>query len=194
MQVMVRRALLAGGIAAAGTVAGLWWLRKPVPGVPAGALPDATQGAVPAGLGTIKPVSPPRAPPAVTLVNADGGTAGLAAWRGRKLVLNFWATWCIPCVREMPSLQALAKATPELAVVPVSADAGGAKVVRKFYAEHGITALPVWLDPDGKAGAAMGIPGLPTTFLIGADGDVRGMVEGGADWMALRPKVLALLG
>lgn len=195
MQVMVRRALLAGGIAAAGTVAGLWWLRKPVPGGPTPrGMPGATQGAAPAGLGTIKPVSPPKVPPAVTLVNADGRTAGLAAWRGRKLVLNFWATWCIPCVREMPSLQALAKATPGLAVVPVSADAGGARVVRKFYAEHGITALPVWLDPDGKAGAAMGIPGLPTTFLIGADGDVRGMVEGGADWMALRPKVLALLG
>ncbi len=191
MQVMVRRALLAGGIAAAGTVAGLWWLRKPLPDT---AGPRTTPGASPGVLGTLRTVSPPKVPPAVALLDADGKAAPLATWRGRKLVLNFWATWCVPCVREMPSLQALAQASPELVVVPASSDAGGAATVRNFYAAHGITALPVWLDPHGTAGDAMGIAGLPTTFLIGADGDVRGFVEGGADWMALREKVLALLG
>jgi thiol-disulfide isomerase/thioredoxin len=188
---MVRRALLAGGVAAAGTVAGLWWLRKPavVMPQPGTAAPDMGRD-----LGTIRPVSPPKTPPAVTFLDADGKPAGLDAWRGRQLVLNFWATWCVPCVREMPSLQALAQASPELAVVPVSSDAGGAAAVRPFYAAHAITTLPVWLDPHGTAGDAMGIAGLPTTFLIGADGTVRGFVEGGADWMALRAKVLGLLG
>ncbi len=189
MQVIVRRALLAGGVATVGTVAGLWWLRNSLPGTPAA---DSTAG-TPTDLGRIRRISPPRSPPAVSLVDAAGGKSGLDAWRGRRLVLNFWATWCIPCVREMPSLQALAKATPELVVVPVSADVGGAPVVRKFYAAHGITALPIWLDPNGAAGEKLAIPGLPTTFLIGADGRLRGLVEGGADWMALRPKVLALL-
>lgn len=187
---MIRRALLAGGLAAAGTVAGLWWLRKPLTDL---SLPGEAPGAATVTLGTIRPVDPPKAPPAVTFVDAQGKPAELAAWRGRKLVLNFWATWCAPCVREMPSLQALAQAEPSLSVLPVSSDTGGAAVVRQFYAAHGVTALPVWLDPHGAAGDAMGIAGLPTTFLIGMDGKVRGFVEGGADWMALREKVLALL-
>ncbi len=184
---MVRRTLLASGIAAVGTVAGLWWLRKPMPdGLAPGGLATGA-------LGAIRRISPPTAPPAVTFVDAQGKPTALAAWRGRKLVLNFWATWCGPCVREMPSLQALAQHSPGLTVVPVSADAGGAPVVRQFYARHAITALPVWLDPHGKAGEAMGVPGLPTTFLVGTDGRVRGRVVGGADWMALRDQVLTLL-
>ncbi|MDE2333821.1 MAG: TlpA family protein disulfide reductase [Rhodospirillales bacterium] len=187
VQVVVRRALLAGGIAAAGTVAGLWWLRKPQPG-------QAGPGALATSeLGRIQRVSPPRTPPAVSFLDAQGRTTALSAWRGRRVVLNFWATWCGPCVREMPSLQALAQQSPGLAVVPVSGDIRGAPAVRRFYDTHHITALPVWLDPNGTAAEAMGVPGLPTTFLLGADGTIRGLVEGGADWMTLRQQVLALL-
>lgn len=186
-----RRALLAGGLAAAATVAGLWWLRKPLAEL---ATPAREANAAPSKLGQIQPVSPPREPPAITLTDAAGKTVGLDAWKGKPLVLNFWATWCGPCVKEMPDLQALARATPALSVVPVSSDVGGLAVVRKFYAEHGITGLPIWLDPEGNAGDKLGIPGLPTTFLIGADGKVRGIVVGGADWMKLRKQVLALLG
>ena len=188
MRVMVRRALLSCSIAAMGTVAGLWWWRKQTP-----------PGAGPAGgprdgeFGTLRRIVPQHPAPSVTLMDAQGRPASLAAWRGRGLVLNFWATWCVPCVREMPSLQALARASPQLAVVPASSDAGGAEAVRQFYAAHAITALPVWLDPHGAAGEAMGIAGLPSTFLIGPDGTLRGLVEGGADWMALRPHVEALL-
>lgn len=186
-----RRALLAGGLAAAATVAGLWWLRKPLADL---AMPASGANAAPSRLGEIQPVSPPRTPPAITLTDAAGKDVGLGAWKGKPLLLNFWATWCGPCVKEMPALQALAKATPAISVVPVSSDAGGLAVVRKFYAAHDITALPIWLDPDGAAGDKLGIPGLPTTFLIGADGKVRGIVVGGAEWMTLRKQVLALLG
>ena len=70
------------------------------------------------------------------------------------MVINLWATWCVPCVEEMPSLAALSKtlAPDDIAVLPLSSDRGGARVVEAFYQDHGITGLPVLLDPKGAAG------------------------------------------
>jgi thiol-disulfide isomerase/thioredoxin len=118
------------------------------------------------------------------MFDAAGGAHALAEFAGRGVVLNLWATWCVPCVAELPSLAALAArlASAGVVVVPLSSDRGGAAVVQKFYAGHAIAGLDVWLDPKGAAASALRARGLPTTLLIDRQGRERGRLEGGADW------------
>ena len=115
---------------------------------------------------------------------ADGSPRSLADYAGRAVVLNLWATWCVPCVREMPSLDDLAKlvARDGVVVLPVSSDRGGAAVVQRFYADHGIAQLPVLLDPMSTMAHALNVRGIPTTLLIDPQGQEVGWLEGAADW------------
>jgi thiol-disulfide isomerase/thioredoxin len=115
---------------------------------------------------------------------ADGSTHSLAEYAGKGVVLNLWATWCVPCVREMPALDGLAKlvAPDGIVVLPVSSDHGGAAAVQRFYSEHGIKNLPVLLDPMGTLAHALNVRGIPTTLLIDKDGQEVGWLEGSADW------------
>ena len=113
---------------------------------------------------------------------ADGTERTLADYAGRPVVLNFWATWCAPCVAEMASLDALAAAMPGAAVLPLSSDRGGAAAVQQFYASHGLKHLGVLLDPMGAAARAIGARGIPTTLLVDPRGQERGRFEGAADW------------
>jgi thiol-disulfide isomerase/thioredoxin len=103
---------------------------------------------------------------------------------GKGLIINLWATWCVPCVAELPALQALAKTlAPEgILVLPLSSDRGGADVVRKFYAAHGVESLPIWLDPKGAVARAWAARGLPTTLVIDRQGREVARVEGAAEW------------
>ena len=119
-------------------------------------------------------------------MDAEGATHDLTAFAGKGLVINMWATWCTPCVAEMPALQVLARkaAAAGILVLPLSSDRGGADVVRKFYASHAITGLPLWLDPKGAAASAWGARGLPTTYIIDRQGRERGRLEGAIDWAA----------
>jgi thiol-disulfide isomerase/thioredoxin len=181
MLVHTRRAVLAGAATlAAGTVAAATFLRKPQ------TPPIATLVEAPAleGLGSLKPVEPPAVPAAVSFQAADGAEKSIADFAGKGLVINLWATWCVPCVAEMPALQAAAKvlAGDGVLVLPLSSDRGGAKVVQKFYDAHGITGLPVWLDAKGAVARAWGARGLPTTIIIDRQGRERARLEGGADW------------
>ena len=97
---------------------------------------------------------PPVAAPDIVFVAADGSEHHLAEFVGHGMVINLWATWCVPCVAEMPSLAALSKtlAPDDIAVLPLSSDRGGATIVEAFYEEHGIIGLPVLLDPEGRGG------------------------------------------
>lgn len=123
----------------------------------------------------------------------DGTVKTLADYAGRGIVLNLWATWCAPCVAEMPSLDALAAAVrPSGAVVlPLSSDRGGAAAVERWYAAHDIKNLPVLLDPTGAAARTLNARGIPTTLLIDGKGRERGRLEGGADWAD--PKAVAMV-
>ncbi len=114
----------------------------------------------------------------------DGAEHHLTDFAGRGMVVNLWATWCVPCVDEMPSLAALSKtlAPDDIAVLPLSSDRGGARVVEAFYQEHGITGLPVLLDPKGTAARAWRARGLPTSLIIDKQGRERARLEGSADW------------
>ena len=114
----------------------------------------------------------------------DGTAQTIADYAGKGVVMNLWATWCVPCVAEMPALDSLAAAVAKSGVVvlPLSSDRGGVAAVERFYAERGVRNLPVLLDPQGAAARALGARGIPTTVLIDAHGQERGRLEGGADW------------
>jgi thiol-disulfide isomerase/thioredoxin len=99
-------------------------------------------------------------------------------------VINLWATWCVPCVAEMPSLAALSAtlAPDDIAVLPLSSDRGGADAVRAFYREHEISGLPILLDPKGTAARLWQVRGIPTSLIIDTKGLERARLEGSADW------------
>lgn len=154
----------------------------------AGTVAAALTGRKPraAELVTLHPVAPARPAPDAPFKTADGATRTLADYTGKPVLVNLWATWCPPCVAELPSLAAFARtlAPQGIRVLPISADRGGAKTVEAFYAAHAISGLPVLIDPDMGLMHAFGAQGLPTTYVIDAAGRIVGMEEGGMDWGA----------
>jgi thiol-disulfide isomerase/thioredoxin len=183
---MRRRALLtAAGALAGGTLAAVMLWRKPL--APPVAAPVQTNEPVALRpFSTLVPVDPPRLLADAAFTDADGKPHHLAEFAGKGLVVNLWATWCAPCVAEMPALQDFAKlaAADAILVLPLASDRGGKEAVQKFYAEHGITALPIWLDPKGQAAEAWGARGLPTTLIVDREGREVGSLEGAIDWAA----------
>ena len=122
--------------------------------------------------------------PAWQAEGIDGRVFDSAALSGRPAVLNFWATWCAPCVEEMPALERLHRAlAPQgLRVIAVSVD-DDPLAARSFAVSHGLT-LTVLRDFGGRAAAAHGVEGLPTTVVIDARGSVQGVYVGAVEWDA----------
>lgn len=107
-------------------------------------------------------------------------------FEGQLLVINFWATWCAPCVEEMPDLDALQaeRGGDDLQVLTVSNDRGGAEQVRPFYEQHGLDNLGIYLDPKGELARDFQVRGLPTTFIVDRQGQLVGRIEGIVPWNA----------
>ncbi len=124
--------------------------------------------------------------PDVPFADAEGSARRLADFRGTGLVVNFWATWCAPCVKEMPAIDRLAKQLKarDVVVLALSSDREGQSVVRKFYDKNQIGNLPVMVDSMSKVARALGVDGLPTTILFDAEGQEVGRVVGEAEWDA----------
>jgi thiol-disulfide isomerase/thioredoxin len=142
--------------------------------------------------GEFIPASPAQPAPDITVGDPAGNHLGLADLRGKPLLINLWATWCQPCLREMPSLERLqASLGDRLTVLAISEDHGGTKVVLPFVDEHGFDKLKIYLDPQSEVGRAFKARGLPTTILIDGAGEVQGRVEGAAEWDT--PKMLAVI-
>lgn len=142
----------------------------------------ADDGAPPA-LRQFIPTDPPRPAPEIAFADGAGKSLSLADFRGKLVLVNLWATWCEPCIREMPSLDRLRAAMPagDLAIVLVSQDRGGDKVVAPFFAKLGLK-LETYLDPKSAVGHAFEVRGLPTSILIDREGRELGRVEGALDW------------
>ena len=137
-------------------------------------------------------VNPPEPVPDAVFMAQDGSSHRLGEFKGRGMVVNMWATWCAPCVAEMPSLEVLSKALArfDIAVLPLSSDRGGADVVQAWFQAHDITGLPVLLDPKGAMAKAFDARGIPTTVIINTAGQIVARLEGAADWAAPDAQVL----
>jgi thiol-disulfide isomerase/thioredoxin len=121
--------------------------------------------------------------PVATFTGPDGKPVSLASFRGRPLLVNLWATWCAPCVEEMPSIDRLAATEKgRLAVVAVSQDGNGLTAVAPFFAKAGITTLKPYLDPQNALMVALKAETLPTTILYDANGHERWRHVGKVDW------------
>lgn len=119
--------------------------------------------------------------PAFTLPTIDGGVASLTQFRGRAVILNFWATWCPPCRAEMPALQRVYARYADRGLVVLGLNATASDdpaAVRAFQQHYGLT-FPILLDESGKVNRIYGVSALPTTFFIGPDGRIREIVVGG---------------
>lgn len=120
-----------------------------------------------------------------TFFTPEGTELSLADFEGKTIVLNFWATWCAPCRKEMPSLEALRK---ELGGdnFDVVAVATGPKnepeKIAGFYRREGIEDLPVYMDPTSRFANDMGIRGLPITVILNAEGQEIARLRGDAEW------------
>ena len=126
----------------------------------------------------------PRPAPDVEFTELGGAPAHLSDFRGRVVLVNLWATWCAPCVAEMPSLVKLQQTIGrrDFVVVALSSDRGGARVVRPFIEEHRLETLAVYLDPKANATRKLGAQGLPTSILLDRQGREIGRILGGTDW------------
>jgi thiol-disulfide isomerase/thioredoxin len=161
-----------------------------VPLIQAG-LPARPAMAAPHGLNRLREGE--AALPEISFTNAEGRAHTLADFAGRGLVINLWATWCPPCVAEMPALDRLAAALERenIVVLPLSSDRGGLAVVQPFYERVGLRRLGIWLDARGAATRALGARGLPTTLIVDRGGRERARLEGDAAWDA--PEFIAAI-
>jgi len=114
----------------------------------------------------------------------EGESLTIADFQGRTVLLNFWATWCAPCRKEMPSLDAVQVALggDTFEVVAVATGRNEIRAIKTFFAKYGVNNLKIYLDPKSDLARDMGILGLPTTAILNADGKEVGRLSGDADW------------
>lgn len=134
----------------------------------------------------------PTPVPETTFTDPQGGTHSLADYRGKVVLLNFWATWCAPCREEMPALDALQAELggEDFQVVAIATGHNPPPAITKFLAEAEVTNLPVLLDPRQQLAREMGVMGMPVTVLIDRDGQEIARLMGGADWASDAAKTL----
>lgn len=136
--------------------------------------------------GQLIETKPAKPVPELTLTDLDQEQpASLAAYKGKPLIVNLWATWCGPCIKEMPSLMRLSSYLKDkgIIVVAISEDRGGKFVVDPFVKEHGISGIPIYLDKTMSTLKALKQTAiLPMTLLIDAEGQEIGRVLGDREW------------
>jgi len=148
------------------------------------ALPDSEPATAAAPQNFIMHEAPEPRAVVLHFEDAEAQTRSVADLKGKVVLLNLWATWCPPCVKEIPALDRLAAALEgtEVTVVAVSMDRKGIAVVRKAFAELHVHTLTPYVDPSGQALRAVRGMGLPMSLLIDRDGHELGRIVGPAAW------------
>ena len=126
----------------------------------------------------------PRGLPEIRFQDDQGHDLTLGDFRGRVVLLNVWATWCVPCRKEMPALDRLQAQLGgrHFHIVPLSIDREGVAPVKRFYQEVGVEKLSIYVDPSGRGSHSLAIPGVPTTLLIDREGREVARKMGAAEW------------
>lgn len=122
----------------------------------------------------------------------DGGKGSLADYRGKYVLLNFWATWCAPCRKEMPQLEALQKefGGDMFEVLTIATGRNSPEGITRFFAEAGIDSLPRHQDPKQALASQMGVFGLPITVIMDPEGREVARLRGDADWSSESAKAI----
>ena len=131
--------------------------------------------------------------PEIGFTDADDKQVGLTDYKGKVVLLNFWATWCAPCVKEMPSLDRLQAemGKDKFAVVPLSLAGPSKPKVGPFYKDKNLANLGIYFDKSKKVQQALDVSVLPTSILIDGQGREIGRMVGEADWD--KPEAIALM-
>jgi thiol-disulfide isomerase/thioredoxin len=140
--------------------------------------------------------SRPQPAPELAFTGPDGQPMTLASLKGKTVLVNLWATWCAPCLKEMPSLDALQKEMggPDFAVVAINIDTRNLDKPKTWLAENKITALPFYGDPQAATfqalRAAYKVEGMPVSIIVDKAGCELGIIQGPADWASADSKAL----
>lgn len=150
-------------------------------------------GATAVGLDKFRYMEPLKAVPELPFLDGEGRRVDLSEFKDRLVLLNLWATWCAPCVKEMPALDRLQAQLggPGFQVVALSVDRGGKDQVQPFYQRTGVKNLALYLDPSSASMQTLKLRGLPTTLLVDQEGRELGRIEGAVEWDS--PEVIAFL-
>jgi thiol-disulfide isomerase/thioredoxin len=152
---------------------------------------ERAKAAAPFARGEVAAVNVAKSPlklPALSFTDASGTSKTLADFRGRVVLLNLWATWCVPCRKEMPALDALEQKLggPDFQVVAVNIDTNNPEKPKAFLKEIGVSKLAYYADPSARTfqelkaiGRAFG---MPTTLLVDPNGCEIGTIAGPAEW------------
>jgi len=121
--------------------------------------------------------------PNIDLATLDDGRFHLSDYRGKVVLINFWATWCVPCRREMPGMERLWRRFQDkgLVIVGISADRGKRMKIVKFVDKLNLS-FPIALDPDGQVRTTYEVTGLPFSYMIARDGRISGRIVGAREW------------
>ncbi len=134
-----------------------------------------------------------EAAPAVTFNDPDGREMNLADFRGTPVLVNLWASWCAPCVKELPTLDRLAESHAidgQLGVIAVSQDMGPQSSVKAFLAQHKIAHLGAYHDPEMGLTSALAVQIMPTTVLYDSAGSEVWRFTGDLDWTSVEAEKL----
>ncbi|MEE8393867.1 MAG: TlpA disulfide reductase family protein, partial [Rhodospirillales bacterium] len=133
---------------------------------------------------TFTAADPPLPSPMVPFFDAGGFKHTLVDHRGRVVLVNFWTTWCPPCIREMALLDRLQAKLggKDFEVLTISQDRGGVEIVKRFFRANNLGDLPIFIDRGSRLGGAFSQNLLPTSILLDKRGREVGRLVGGAEW------------